>query len=51
VYSKDKIEHAKHLRIMLQTLRAHQLYAKLPKCQFWLEEVTFLGYVVSKGLR
>ena len=27
VYSKDKEEHAQHLRIVLQTLREHQLYA------------------------
>ena len=31
VYSKDKQEHAKHLRIVLQTLREHQLYAKFSK--------------------
>ena len=43
VYSRDKEEHAQHLRIVLQTLREHQLYAKLKKCEFWLEEVVFLG--------
>jgi len=48
VYSKDKEEHAHHLQIVLQTLREHQLYAKLKKCEFWLEEVVFLGHVVSK---
>ena len=47
-YSKDKEEHAHHLQIVLQTLREHQLYAKLKKCEFWLEEVVFLGHVVSK---
>jgi hypothetical protein len=25
------------------------LYAKLSKCEFWLKQVAFLGYVVSKG--
>jgi len=37
VYSKDKVEHAQHLRTILQTLREHRLYAKLKKCEFWLE--------------
>ena len=48
VYFKDKEEHAQHLRIVLQTLREHQLYAKLKKCEFWLEEVMFFRHVVSK---
>ncbi|KAK8975222.1 hypothetical protein V6N11_034821 [Hibiscus sabdariffa] len=39
--------HAKHLRIVLQTLWDKQLYAKFSKCEFWLEEVTFLGHVIS----
>jgi hypothetical protein len=32
IYFKDKEEHAKHLRIALQILREHQLYAKFSKC-------------------
>ena len=32
---------------MLQTLRERQLYAKLSKCQFWLDRVAFLGHVIS----
>ena len=47
VYSKTKSDHEQHLRIVLQTLRDKQLYAKLSKCEFWLSEVTFLGHVVS----
>ena len=34
VYSKIKKEHAKHLRLILQTLRNTQLYAKFSKCEF-----------------
>ncbi|XP_073035270.1 uncharacterized protein [Primulina eburnea] len=40
--------HREHLRIVLQTLREKQLYAKLKKCEFWLEQVAFLGHIVSK---
>ena len=46
-YSKNEEEHKQHLRIVLQTLREKQLYAKLSKCDFWLKEVFFLGYIVS----
>ncbi|KAI3685694.1 hypothetical protein L6452_34951 [Arctium lappa] len=28
-------------------LRQKQLYAKFSKCEFWLEQVTFLGHVIS----
>ena len=51
VYSSSKEEHAKHMRIVLQTLREHQHYAKFIKYQFWLDRVEFLGHVVSaKGI-
>ncbi|GMH05046.1 hypothetical protein Nepgr_006886 [Nepenthes gracilis] len=48
VYSKSHEEHEVHLRTTLQILREHQLFAKLKKCEFWLEEVGFLGHVISK---
>jgi hypothetical protein len=41
IYSKNKDEHAEHLRIVLTRLREHQLYAKFSKCAFWLEEIQF----------
>ncbi|TYK29773.1 reverse transcriptase [Cucumis melo var. makuwa] len=47
VYSVDREAHEEHLRIVLQTLRDKQLYAKFSKCEFWLEQVVFLGHVVS----
>ena len=52
VYYKDAQEKEHHLRIVLQTLRENQLFAKLSKCDFWLKEVSFLGYIVSaEGIR
>lgn len=48
IYSKSREEHAVHLLMVLTMLREHQLYAKLSKCEFWLEEVSFLVHVVSK---
>src|SRR6266508_4264785 len=47
VYSKNEEEHAKHLQLVLDRLREHQLYAKFSKCQFWLKEVSFLGHILS----
>jgi hypothetical protein len=47
VFSKSKQEHEEHLRIVLQRLRDHQLYAKFSKCEFWLSKVQFLGHVIS----
>ena len=35
------------MRVVLQLLRDHQLYAKFSKCEFCLTEVRFLGHVVS----
>ena len=48
VYSRSEEEHAMHLRYVLQTLREHQLFTKFSKCEFWLDQVAFLGHVVSK---
>ncbi|XP_074302892.1 putative mitochondrial protein AtMg00860 [Silene latifolia] len=48
VYSKNKEEQEKYLRIILQTLRENDLYAKLSKCEFSFDKVAFLGHVVSK---
>ena len=47
IYSQSEVEHEDHLRIVLQLLRDHQLYAKFSKCEFWFAEVGFLGHVVS----
>ena len=47
IYSKSGEEHKDHLRIVLQPVGEHQLYAKFSKCELWLTEVRFLGHVVS----
>ena len=46
IYFKSEEDHEGHLRIVLQTLREHRLYAKFNKCEFWLTEVRFLGHVI-----
>ena len=47
IYSQFEDEHEDHLRIVLQALRDHQLYAKFSECEFWLTKVRFLGHIVS----
>jgi hypothetical protein len=48
IYSQSEEEHADHLKMVLQRLREHQLYAKLSKCEFWIDEVLFLGHIINK---
>ena len=51
VYSRSNQEHEEHLRNVLSILREKKLYAKFSKCEFWLNEVAFLGHVISgKGI-
>nr|GEY87741.1 putative reverse transcriptase domain-containing protein [Tanacetum cinerariifolium] len=45
LYSKSKDEHEDHLRLVLELLKKEELYAKFSKCEFWLQEVQFLGHV------
>ncbi|GJW11346.1 putative reverse transcriptase domain-containing protein [Tanacetum coccineum] len=47
VYSKDKEEHGKHLKIILELLKKERLYAKFSKCDFWLDSVQFLDHVID----
>ena len=39
-------EHEQHLKLTLQVLRQHHLYAKFRKCEFLVRSVPFLGHVV-----
>src|SRR3954469_2171405 len=48
VYSKNDEEHTENLRLILEKLREHKLYAKYSKCEFWIPQVTYLGHVISK---
>lgn len=45
-------EHAQHLRMVLNVLRQHKWYAKMPKCALNKPELQFLGHSVGKqGVR
>jgi hypothetical protein len=49
IYSQSDSDHEGHLRLVLQKLRDNQLYAKYSKCEFWIDEVSFLGHIISNG--
>ena len=47
IYSRNKEEHASYLRVVLQTLKDRQSFAKFSKCEFWLQFVAFLVHIAS----
>jgi hypothetical protein len=49
IFSKIEELHETHLRLVLEKLRTHQLYANFNKCEFLLSEDAFLGHVISAG--
>jgi hypothetical protein len=49
IYSKMEAEHEEHQRLVLEKLRANQLYVELSKCEFWLSQVALLGHLISTG--
>ena len=46
VYSKNEKEHEENLRLTLQLLREHQVYAKLSKCEFYRDRIQYLGHII-----
>eukprot|EP00253_Pinus_taeda_P004218 PITA_04218 len=48
IYSWNRKEHEEHLRIVLQTLREQQLYGKFSKCNFYKEQIQYLGHIITK---
>ncbi|RUO86995.1 RNA-directed DNA polymerase, partial [Corallococcus sp. AB018] len=48
IYLKNRPKQEQQLRIVVQTLRERKLFTKLKKCEFWLDDVIFLGHVINK---
>nr|GEW78898.1 putative reverse transcriptase domain-containing protein [Tanacetum cinerariifolium] len=44
IYSKYKEGHEVHLKLVLELLKKERLFAKFSKCEFWQQEVYFLGH-------
>nr|GFC65668.1 putative reverse transcriptase domain-containing protein [Tanacetum cinerariifolium] len=47
IYSKTKKDHEIHVKLVLEMLKKERLYAKFFKCEFWLQEMHFIGHVVN----
>ena len=47
VFSRMAAEHQTHVRMVLEMLRHHRLFAKASKCEFGRSSVAFLGHVIS----
>ncbi|XP_022135946.1 uncharacterized protein LOC111007780 [Momordica charantia] len=48
IYSRTLEDHVQHVRYVLIALRKEKLYANLKKCNFCMERINFLGFVISK---
>lgn len=51
IYSKGIEEHVNHLKVVLETLKAHNFFAKISKCTFAQETMKYLGHVGKEGVR
>ena len=52
IFSQTLEEHERHVKLVLDKLRASKLYAKESKCEFFKTEVEFLGHMVGRdGVR
>lgn len=47
IFSKSLDDHLRHVRLVLDLLRKNKFYAKLSKCEFFVQQTTFLGHNVS----
>jgi len=49
IYSSSFTDHLHHIELVLQRLRKNQLYAKMSKCSFAVQEIEYLGHVLTPG--
>ena len=51
IFSEVPSQHVAHVRSILQVLWENKLYAKVQKCEFAKEQMTFVGYIVEYVLQ
>lgn len=49
VFSKTHSDHVNHIRLVLQRLLENCLFVKGEKCDFHMQTVSFLGFIVEQG--
>src|SRR6266480_8165987 len=47
VFLKNKVQHTKHLQLIMNKFQKHKLYVKLIKYKFFITEMKFLRFIVS----
>ncbi len=47
IYSQNEEEHTNHVRLVLKRLKKYKLFAMLSKCDFDLEEIDYLKFIVE----
>ena len=51
IFSKNREEHLRHLKLVLRILQKEKLLINMKKCSFMKKELVYLGFVVSEGLK
>ena len=46
IFSKNEVEHLKHIEIIFQKLKAAGLKLKESKCDFFKREIHYLGHLI-----
>lgn len=49
IFNKTREEHIKNVEVFLKRLHEEKLAINLEKCDFFKEELVYLGFVVSQG--
>lgn len=49
IFSKSQAEHEVHVRQIPQRLLENRLFVKDEKCEFYVDTVAFLGYIIARG--
>ena len=51
IFSRIEEEHLQNLRLRFKLLKQHALYAKERKCEFFVDEIHYLGHIFSQDGR
>lgn len=47
IYSSSWSDHLRHVKLVLEAMRTHQLFLKRSKCSFGEETMAYLGHIIS----
>jgi hypothetical protein len=47
IFSEREEEHVIYVREVIERLRRYKLYAKVSKCEFYIKQIGFLGFIIT----